>query len=176
MKKLLTMVIALAATSQAYAFPGGQEMKEKLDLDGDGHISRSEIKAAKSARFADIDANKDGQLSQDELSSYGEAKKTEMQGKMFARLDANSNGTVSVEEFLERRPEQQEQVAKNLFALADKNTDGQLTQVELVAMKSDRAGVKFARMDLDGNGQISEEEFEQGSRRGKKGMRKAFRR
>ncbi|MBB6522631.1 EF-hand domain-containing protein [Pseudoteredinibacter isoporae] len=176
MKKIVTMMIALAATSQAYAFPGADERKEKLDLDGDGIITRTEIQAAKSARFADMDTDKNGQLSQAELSAYGEAKKAEMQAKMFARLDGDSNGTVSLEEFIDRRPGEREQVARNVFVLADVNQDGQLTQEELVNAKSDRAAMRFARMDLDGNGEISEEEFSESRKHSKKKMRKMFRR
>ena len=44
---------------------------KKLDTDGDGRISRSEAQAAPrlAARFDDIDANKDGFLTPDELKA-----------------------------------------------------------------------------------------------------------
>lgn len=77
---------------------------DKADANGDGKLSaeelgqngkkRAEERAAK--MIERLDADKDGMLSQDELSKSRKGDRAE---KMFDRVDADNNGTISEEEF-----------------------------------------------------------------------------
>ena len=145
MKRILLAAASLAAIAavalpasahgpgQRGGGPGPDMMRPdpaELDTNGDGAVSKDEIKAHREAMFAEIDTNHDGVLSQDEIVAHHEMKKAEMrakmQAKMFARLDADGNGTVSKEEF------------------------------------EDRPMPMFDRMDDDGDGVVMIEEFEDG--------------
>lgn len=102
-----------------------------LDIDGDGVISASEIKAA-AASLAKLDKNGDGKISQDELrpnmSPGGPmgGDPTEMIDHMFAENDKNGDGKLSKAEAPERLQE--------MFDRADQNKDGFLTKDELKKM------------------------------------------
>lgn len=67
---------------------------QSADTDRDGAVSRKEFDALGQARrnqaFADLDANKDGKLSPDEMESRRTA--------MFDRMDANRDGRITAEE------------------------------------------------------------------------------
>ena len=73
---IAALIAALGAAS-AYADDGEQRKQrvEKLDTNGDGVISRAEAgKAPRLAKSFDaIDANKDGQLSKEELAAFRKA-------------------------------------------------------------------------------------------------------
>ncbi|KCZ89594.1 EF-hand domain-containing protein [Hyphomonas jannaschiana] len=132
-------------------------MVEMMDTDGDGKVSDAEIKAHKAAMFVGIDTNGDGQLSQDELSAHHEVMRAQMQAR-----------------FEERRGDR----VDNMFERYDTNKDGSITRDEVTAVQAARAddwkarkadwaqkgaqmqAERFADMDKDGNGTISQEEFE----------------
>ncbi|MEA3034902.1 MAG: hypothetical protein QOH04_661, partial [Sphingomonadales bacterium] len=90
-------------------------------------VTRAEVKAKVDARFARLDANRDGYISADEIRSRGpemrrdRAEGPDMRGprpegammdrsdggrraEMFARLDANHDGVVTRDEFLRAAP------------------------------------------------------------------------
>lgn len=183
MKKLLLTLITLSATANVYAGPS--KMKEALDTDGDGVISRSEIAAAKAARFKAIDSNGDGKLSLDELSSHAQErhskrkekqqdKRSQRQAKRFEKLDADANGAVNLAEFIERTPRGEEQVLKNIFKVMDQDANDELSLEELQNAKNQRSAMMFAKLDKNGDGQVSEQEFSQmklGKRSAKRGER-----
>jgi len=67
----------------------------KQDTDGDGALSKAEVKAAMMKHmqrrldrmFSHMDKNKDGKIAQSEMKPRG--------GHMFERLDANKDGKIS---------------------------------------------------------------------------------
>ena len=86
-------------------------MFSKVDTDGDGSLSASEIAAAaqppKSADFAssflsDADTDKSGGLSLDELtaesSKLGASTDSDKLAKLFDKLDANGDGSLDADE------------------------------------------------------------------------------
>jgi Ca2+-binding EF-hand superfamily protein len=88
--KIVATLIAIALVSAAtlvLAQPAGApehgaalERLRAADTNGDGLISRAEAAASLpriAKHFDEIDANKDGQLSHEELRAYHEAKKAE---------------------------------------------------------------------------------------------------
>lgn len=113
-----------------------------LDTDGNGSISQAELQAQGAARFATADTDGDGALSEAELLAQAAARSEGRATQMVARM-------------LEHR---------------DTNENGVLEQAELTP-DADRAAKRFARVDANDDGELSEDEFqnarpERGERRG----------
>ena len=171
MKNIILATASMAAIAAialpAAAHGGGDSMKrhpdmmEKLDTDGDGQVSEAEIKAHKAAMFAEIDTNKDGVLSEAEMSAHHDAMRAEMKAKfeerrgdrvddMFERFDTNKDGTITRAEVTAvHEAKKAEWEAKKAEHEADWAAKGAEMQAK-----------RFTEMDKDGNGTISQEEFE----------------
>ena len=168
MKRIFLATVSLAAVA-ALTLPaaahgsrgmGGKGhpgmMKEQLtnlDADGDGTVSEAEVKAHRDTMFAAMDANSDGKLTQDEMTAHHEAMRAEMETKsvdrMFETFDANKDGLISRDEVVAgkeaKRAEMQARRAEREDARGE---------------KADFKGKHFSRMDKDGDGSISKDEFE----------------
>ena len=103
----------------------------RYDTNKDGVVDRAEWKAGQEARFKQLDTNKDGKLTQDELFARTPAvgnsvlpsdRQVERQSAYFQRLDANKDGVVSLEEFMAQ--------AERNFARCDVNKDGKTDTAE----------------------------------------------
>ena len=118
----------------------------KIDTNGDGTLSQSELAAAQAARFAEIDTNQDGYLSTDEIRTHHEAKRgarrAQRQERMMKRIDTDGNGLISRAEF-EARP-------KRGLMRADTNGDGAITPDEIEAMKAKRREHRRKRLKQQG--------------------------
>jgi Ca2+-binding EF-hand superfamily protein len=97
-------------------------------------------------KFDQIDTNKDGQLSRDELKAWKKAHKhahrkgADRQARAaerFKHADTNGDGKISRAEAAQNAP----RLAKKFDAI-DANKDGQLTQEELRAYRESRRGRK----------------------------------
>ncbi len=110
----------------------------RYDTNGDGFVDKAEWDAGQEARFKQLDTDKDGKLSRDEL---------------FARTPA-SNGGVLPSEAQQRRQD-------SSFKLLDSDKDGFVSKEEFLA----RAAKNFARCDLDKDGRITTAECRQALRR-----------
>jgi hypothetical protein len=128
---------ALLCSAPLLAHPGHQARMDELDTDKDGSVSLPEAQA-KSPRltemFQDIDENKDGLLSRDELKAM-HGKKFEKRvnlAEKFTEADKDGDSRLSTTEaagvpFLSEH-----------FADADKDGDGFVTQEELKGVKIKR--------------------------------------
>lgn len=93
----------LAASHLAFAQPGGEGpgrggrggMMAMADTNKDGAISKAELTAGLEARFAKMDVDKDGKLTQADRDAM-RAQRLDMR---FAALDTDKNGQVSKAEF-----------------------------------------------------------------------------
>ena len=93
----------LAATHVVYAQPGAQGgpggprggMMEQADTNKDGKISKAELTAALEARFAKMDVDRDGQLTQKDR----DLKRQQRMDDRFAALDTDKNGQISKAEY-----------------------------------------------------------------------------
>ncbi len=176
--KLLTGIAlvcaSLAATTYAFADRG------KLDTDGNGSLSLTEIQVARPGltadKFALMDSNGDGVLSRDEeprgrrrgpsMDTNGDgsvdlnefqAARPNMTADKFAEIDTNNDGLLSREE----RPRRKDHKGRSeRFAALDTDGSGGVSLGEMQAAKSAKLGEQFARMDTDGNGEVSLEEHQ----------------
>ncbi len=135
----------------------------KLDKNGDGFIDRSE--AAANPRLAEhfdqLDTNKDGKLSRDELPRHphrgGPGGHGPRDGGMMVKLDTNKDGRISREEakadpkFAER------------FDKLDFNKDGYVDRADFQARAKQRRDEWFAAADTDKDGKLSKAEFDAAS-------------
>ena len=140
MKIVATLIAAALASASlvVLADAGGKgghgKMMERLkaaDTNGDGSISRAEAAALPriAQNFDAIDANKDGQVSMDELRAFHAQHRAAAAAEHFKRLDADGDGRISKAEAQANAP--------RLFAHFDKldvNGDGFITPEEMHAV------------------------------------------
>lgn len=104
--------------------------------------------------FADLDADGDGQLSEEEFSSMGAA--------WLAEMDTDGDGLLSQEELaaaiVERMTEFADRSSARMIERLDENDDGMIG-VDEIGHRHDPAEM-FSRLDDDGDGLISEDEFD----------------
>ncbi|MBB5519361.1 EF-hand domain-containing protein [Amphiplicatus metriothermophilus] len=126
---LLFTGLSVAAGVAAAASAGPDGRWEKLDRDGDGAVSFSEMMERHRAMFEAADANGDGAVSREEMKAFHEKKRAEMKARRFP--DRDGDGVVSKAEFRASADER--------FDRLDADGDGVLTEEE---MKAGRHGWK----------------------------------
>lgn len=123
----------------------------KADTDGNGQLSRAEVAKALprlARKFDQIDLNKDGQLSRDEMKAWKKTRKhayrkqikTDRQARAaerFKHADTDGDGAISRDEAQKHAP----RLAKR-FDRIDSDKDGKLTQDELRAYREARRSRK----------------------------------
>lgn len=129
---VLVPVSAVAADTPSS--PPARGEHRKLDLDGDGKLSRDEAKAAPrmAERFDALDTDKDGFLTKDELMTHRGSRR---KGRT---LDSDGDGKVSREE-AQTAPKLSAQ-----FDSIDSNKDGFLTRDEMAAYRQAHGGKRGA--------------------------------
>lgn len=104
-----------------------------LDADKDGKVTQAEMDAHRAARVAEVDANKDGLLSGDELAAMHLKVMTErvntMAAEMVTRLDTDGDKLLSAAEMAVRPGPDM------IFDMVDADSDGAITQAEVDAAK-----------------------------------------
>jgi Ca2+-binding EF-hand superfamily protein len=119
---------------------GGPGMGPRFDFaavdgDKDGKVTEAELTAWRAAEAGKIDANKDGKLSAEELTAARvaemTARATEMATQMVADLDTDGDGLLTAAEMAARPG------PARMFDRADADGDGAITQAELDAMHAE---------------------------------------
>ncbi len=118
-----------------------------LDADGDGMLTEDEFAAARSAWFARHDADGDGMLSQDELNAAimeNLARMVEKRsGAIIDRMDEDGDGMIAMDEIgMEHDP-------GRAFSRIDRDDDGMISESEFDRMKS-KDGMKDRRSGRKG--------------------------
>jgi len=120
--------LALALPLPAFATSGDDESLsklpdrfERLDRDGDGRVTISEVKRARGGCFRRSDRNRDSHLDRGEFAHMLHTSRP-VADRRFARIDTNDDQRLSYAEIMAR--------PARLFALYDSNGDGGLTLAE----------------------------------------------
>ena len=148
MKKHLPLILLLLAAGPALAAPDPEPANPRptrpnaglmrYDTNKDGFVDRAEWTAGQEARFKQLDTDKDGKLSKDEL---------------FARSPSAPGSVLPSDRQLERQ--------EAFFRRMDRDRDGFVSKAEFMA----QAERNFARCDLDRDGRINTAECRQALRR-----------
>lgn len=119
---LLGLAFAGAASAQQLNF-------DRVDVNHDGSITRTEAETARAAMFDRADLNNDGIISADEREAVAEriAQRGE---RRVLRADSNHDGAISRDEFM-RQPFRG-------FDRLDRNHDGVLSADETAALRARR--------------------------------------
>ena len=108
------------------------KMLKKMDSNGDGTLSRAEFDAFHLKHFDELDANKDGKITLEEMKTghKGMSEKGMGKAKGFDEVDTNKDGALSRQE-TEKMP-----MLSKRFDEMDANHDGKVTREEMgAAMK-----------------------------------------
>lgn len=157
--KKTTIAAAIAAFlvsgGIASAHPGSMS---GFDADDDGNVTRAAVSARINERFARLDIDGDGKASESEMKAARDAR----QAERFDRLDTDGDGSLSRAEMdaahrnrVEARGKRGEgAMGEKMHARLDANGDGEITKTDIEA----RAFKHFERMDTNGDGTITEQE------------------
>ena len=146
---LLAPAIALAATKNARL----AEQFRHADADGNGMLSRAEAERAApllAKQFDAIDANRDGQISPEEIRVFrraGRGGRRARGGAQWTQGSQGSQGTRAGAKF------------EYYFTSADTDGDGALSRAE-AERGLPRVAKKFERIDRDGDGRLTREEMQ----------------
>ena len=130
--------VALAALSTAALAdrgpgngPGPALMQrfDELDTNKDGKLSAEELAALRTGHMAAADTDKDGTLTRDEMVAFRQQQAGERAGKAFDRMDADGDGRLSLAEMDSRKGPSPERMIKR----ADTDGDGVLSKAEVEA-------------------------------------------
>lgn len=162
---LVTVLAALgltigggAALAQSQQRPQAHAMR--ADTDGDQRLSQAEFVAHRMERLTAADANGDGSVSRDEMRAAGQARRATRAAARFDRLDADSNGAISRAEFDARGgrgngAEAGAHQTRGHRGQARHAGRGESAAPVVIAEARTRAAATFARLDADNDGFIT---------------------
>lgn len=144
--KMVTLAGLLVVGAGAAAAKGDMDARfDKIDADANGEISQEEIKAHAATRFSNADTDGDGFLSKNELSEMAKARRAKRAGRMIERMDTNGDGKLAIEELQARRD------PAKMFERLDKDGSGTLSKAEFeeAAKRGHRRAKRFDKRNTD---------------------------
>lgn len=123
----------------AFGTLAGAAEPRPLDANGDGVIDFPEMQARRSdltpEAFNAMDKDGNGQLSRDEMRAAAKERMEARAAERFEKLDTNGDGGLSQQELNAA----QQQAAGERFKKADTDGDGKLSQTEMAAARQNAA-------------------------------------
>lgn len=130
------------------------ERYAEIDADGDGLVREDEYFAFGRRQFTAFDANGDGRVTPAEFRAASESAGDRSQDggrDMFAALDRDGDGYIAVAELEESRA--------LAFSQLDANEDGVLTVDEFTRSGRADAPERFRTLDANGDNRVTEAEY-----------------
>lgn len=147
MKKFALVGVAAAALAAVPALAVQQGS-------GPQPLTRAAVQARVQAHFAQVDADRDGFITQTEAETQVAAHREQRRGDRFARLDANGDGAISRAEF--EAPHQRGERAERRENRSERRAERAERRGERRATRGMRLGARaFDRLDTDSDGRIS---------------------
>jgi Ca2+-binding EF-hand superfamily protein len=166
--RLIPLAIASILCGVALAGAGKddhtQMMEKMMDRNGDGKITATEYLQGEKQLFSEIDANKDGFITAQELEAYhqslmknkGNAPLRNESGPGEQRMqDKKAYDPSGTGKSMPRQMTPEQEIAK-----MDTNNDGKVSAAEWEAAARQR----FSKMDKDGDGTLTAQELRDGER------------
>ncbi|HKP11607.1 MAG TPA: EF-hand domain-containing protein [Blastocatellia bacterium] len=146
MKRISKLFFALAVLLSAAAIAGAQDMPPQGPPPGGGGGGMRQFQFP---QFKDLDKNKDGKLSRDEMPS-------QMPPQAFDRLDANHDGFIDEAEWnaIRSRMGGGPRVGEGMAKFLDADKDGKVTRDEFAKIVA-----LFDLLDANHDGALSQEEM-----------------
>ena len=127
----------------------------KLDINGDGSISKAEFNAFNAKHFKSLDTNKDGKITRDEMQAvqnHSEQSPGSGHGDGTTHLDQRFNAAdVNQDGGLDREEAKNMPMLSMYFDEVDANKDGKVTRQEYLDAMPLLHGAK--KMDMSGKSQ-----------------------
>lgn len=133
-KNMSALAVVILAGMSGPAFADTATRFDRLDQDGNGRITDSEILAHRTARFEAADVDGDGVLTRKELRARSEAAMDARIDRLLGRHDRDGDGALSRAEM--SRPER----GARRFERLDKDADGAISRGEFKAARAHGAG------------------------------------
>ena len=111
---LIGAASVLTLTAAAFAMPGA--MPSKMDLDGNGSVSKTEAMTIADTHFAKMDENKDGTINAADREAKMKAH--------FQEMDADKNGSINEAEFIAAHKDRMDDRAEKHAARGERGEDG----------------------------------------------------
>lgn len=141
--------------------PSIERLMENFDINKDGSITPDEVLQHRADIFASADTDSDGELTKDELKKFGDLRK-EMRKQAREEIDNNGGGG-------ENRGKERHAMGDERGSRGDhdgkRQHEGKRGDHHGKKGRHGGHGPDFSRLDKDGNGSVSVEEFTSNSDR-----------
>lgn len=144
-----------AARQKATPEQRAEWMIKRLDTNGDKKVSLDEIQARTSEAFKTFDADGNGQLTREEIKAKRQAFREARKEMRAARDKTGEEKTAAMEKLREMRPAMLPGMRPRAFDRVDTDKNGSLSLAEV----SEQAGKMFTRRDTNGDGFIDAADF-----------------
>ncbi len=159
---IFTILFALSVTSMADSDQHGKgRFMALFDTNGDDVVTMEEFKQAAAERYKLMDSDSSGTVTQEEFRTYLAEKRQKWKAMKFERADADKDGNITQAEYLNYK----QQEAQRRFQQMDADGNGLVSVDEFSKSRSGYRkygkhgkGNIFARLDKNGNGEITQEE------------------